>query len=115
MSGANAFATNTTVHTGDTPQLLLDHHLLGLRLSTVLREHKMTRQCAVEQVDSGRAVIAKTVASALSARDDDPTPRIVESGSVHFAAALTLWVPLCREHPTGCGKKNPCANSAWEW
>jgi hypothetical protein len=31
--------------------------------------------CAVEQVDSGRAVSPKTVASALSARDDDPTTR----------------------------------------
>jgi hypothetical protein len=71
--------------------------------------------CAVEQVDSGRAVSPKTVASALSARDDDRTTRIVESGSVLFCCRSYPLVALCGEHPTGCGKWNPCANSAWEW
>ena len=115
MSGTEASRTNTAAHTADTPQLLLDHHLKELRLPTILREHKVTRQCAVEQVDSGRAVSPKTVASALSARDDDPTTRIVESGSVLICCRSYPLVALCGEHPTGCVKRNPCANSVWEW
>lgn len=114
MSGADAFATNTMAHTADTPQLLLDHHLQDCGCF-ILREHKVTQQCAVELVDSGRAVSPKTVASALSARDDDPTTRIVESGSALFCCRSYLLVALCREHPAGCGKRDPCANSAWEW
>jgi len=52
MSGADTPATNTSAHTGDTPQLLLEHHLKELRLPTILREYdKVARQCAVEQVD----------------------------------------------------------------
>lgn len=52
MSGADVSATNTTAHTAETPQLLLDHHLKELRLPTILREYdKVARQCAVEQVD----------------------------------------------------------------
>ena len=70
MSGADAFATNTMAHTADTPQLLLDHHLQDCGCF-ILREHKVTRRCAVEPVDSGGAVSPKTVASALSAREDD--------------------------------------------
>jgi hypothetical protein len=85
-----------------------------LRLPTILREHKVTRQCAVERVDSGRPVSPKTVASALSARDDDPTTRTVESGSVLFCCRSYPLVALCGEYPTGCGKRNPCANSVWE-
>ena len=38
MSGADASVTNTVTHTADTPQLLLEHHLKGLRLPTILRE-----------------------------------------------------------------------------
>ncbi len=52
MSGAEVSATNAVVHTADTPQLLLEHHLKELRLPTILREYdKVARQCAVEQVD----------------------------------------------------------------
>ena len=52
MSSAEASAANTSAHTADTPQLLLDHHLKELRLPTILREYdKVARQCAVEQVD----------------------------------------------------------------
>jgi hypothetical protein len=55
MSGADVSATNTTDHTADTPQLLLEHHLKELRLPTILREYdKVARQCAVEQVDYQR-------------------------------------------------------------
>src|SRR5258708_2796219 len=52
MSGADTPATHTSAHTGDTSQLLLEHHLKELRLPTILREYdKVARQCAVEQVD----------------------------------------------------------------
>jgi hypothetical protein len=45
MSGADVSATNTTAHTADTPQLLLEHHLKELRLPTILREYdKVARQ-----------------------------------------------------------------------
>ena len=39
MSGAEASATNTSAHTTDTPQVLLEHHLKELRLPTILREY----------------------------------------------------------------------------
>lgn len=52
---SEAAVTNTTTHTADTPQLLLEHHLRELRLPTILREYdKVARQCAVEQVDYPR-------------------------------------------------------------
>jgi hypothetical protein len=36
----------------DTPQVLLEHHLKGLRLPTFLREYdKVAQQCAAEGVD----------------------------------------------------------------
>jgi DNA replication protein DnaC len=61
MSGADVSATNTTAHTADTPQLLLEHHLKELRLPTILREYdKVARQCAVEQVDYQRYLLRMT-------------------------------------------------------
>jgi hypothetical protein len=39
MSDAVASDTNTAVHTAETPQLLLEHHLKELRLPTILREY----------------------------------------------------------------------------
>jgi hypothetical protein len=42
----------TAPTSADTPQLLLEHHLKGLRLPTMLREYdRVARQCAVEDVD----------------------------------------------------------------
>jgi len=53
--------SNTAVHTSDTPQLLLEHHLKELRLPTILREYdKVARQCAVEQVDYPRYLLRMT-------------------------------------------------------
>jgi DNA replication protein DnaC/transposase len=53
--------SNTAVHTSDTPQLLLEHHLKELRLPTILREYdKVARQCAVEQVDYQRYLLRMT-------------------------------------------------------
>ena len=52
MIGAEASATNSAARTTVTPQLLLEHHLKELRLPPILRAYdKVTRQCAVEQVD----------------------------------------------------------------
>ena len=43
---------------GDTPQLLLAHHLKALRLPTFLREYdKLARQCAAEGVDHVRYLV----------------------------------------------------------
>ena len=45
----------------DTPQLLLEHHLKGLRLPTMLREYdRVARQCAVEDVDYPRYLLRMT-------------------------------------------------------
>ena len=53
--------SNTAVHTSDTSQLLLEHHLRELRLPTILREYdKVARQCAVEQVDYQRYLLRMT-------------------------------------------------------
>jgi hypothetical protein len=42
---SEAVVTNTAMHTADTPQLLLEHHLKELRLPTILREYdKVARQ-----------------------------------------------------------------------
>ena len=61
MSGAEGSGANTATHTGDTPQLLLEHHLKELRLPTILREYdKVARQCAVEQVDYQRYLLRIT-------------------------------------------------------
>src|SRR5277367_1635490 len=52
MSDATAPAS------ADTPQLLLEHHLKGLRLPTMLREYdRVARQCAVEDVDYPRYLL----------------------------------------------------------
>jgi DNA replication protein DnaC len=54
-------ASNIALHTTDTPQLLLEHHLKELRLPTILREYdKVARQCAVEQVDYPRYLLRMT-------------------------------------------------------
>ena len=51
MSGTEVSGTSAVVHTADTPQLLLEHHLKELRLPTILREYdKVARQCAVERL-----------------------------------------------------------------
>ena len=43
---------------GDTPQVLLAHHLKALRLPTFLREYdKLARQCAAEGVDHSRYLL----------------------------------------------------------
>jgi len=45
--------------TPDTPQVLLEHHLKTLRLPTILSEYdKVARQCATEQVDYPRYLLA---------------------------------------------------------
>src|SRR5271167_124632 len=42
----------------DTPQLLLEHHLKGLRLPTMLREYdRVARQCAAEDLDYPRYLL----------------------------------------------------------
>ena len=62
MSGPeSSSAANTSTHTADTPQLLLDHHLKELRQPTILREYdKVARQCAIEQVDYQRYLLRIT-------------------------------------------------------
>ena len=52
---------NIATHTSDTPQLLLEHHLKELRLSTMLREYdQIARQCAAKQVDYPRYLLRMT-------------------------------------------------------
>jgi len=42
----------------DTPQVLLTHHLMALKLPTFLREYdKLARQCALEDVDHTRCLL----------------------------------------------------------
>ena len=51
----------TAPTSADTPQLLLEHHLKGLRLPTMLREYdRVARQCAVEDVDYPRYLLRMT-------------------------------------------------------
>ncbi len=46
---------------GDTPQVLLEHHLKQLRLPTFLREYdKVARQCAAESADYPRYLLRMT-------------------------------------------------------
>ncbi len=52
---------STAPTSADTPQLLLEHHLKGLRLPTMLREYdRVARQCAVEDVDYSRYLLRMT-------------------------------------------------------
>ena len=59
MSGVDPLQNHP--ETGDTPQVLLEHHLNALRLPTILREYdKVARQCASDSVDYPRYLLRIT-------------------------------------------------------
>jgi hypothetical protein len=89
MSGADVSAANTAVHTADTPQLLLEHHLKELRLPTILREYdKVARQCAVEQLDYPRYLLRMTELELLDRERRAPS---VASGR-RSSQSSRLWI-----------------------
>ncbi|PJK28021.1 AAA family ATPase [Minwuia thermotolerans] len=58
MNGKSAPGKMPTGTTGDTPQVLLAHHLKQLKLPTVLREYdKVARECARDGVDHPRYLL----------------------------------------------------------
>ena len=99
---SEAAVTNTTTHTADTPQLLLEHHLKELRLPTILREYdKVARQCAEEKTDFTRYLLRLTELELLD-RDRRATERRIRQARFPVVKSLDsfdfLASPLSTKH-----------------
>ena len=73
---------------GDTPQVLLDHHLKTLRLPTFLREYdKVAQQCAAEGVDYPRYLLRLSEQELLD-RERRATERRIQQARFQVVKSL---------------------------